>query len=162
MKHPNPINADTKNDRWAAKDRPATLLWFTCASIALSLTIFILLLAWGDFGISSLFIGPVTAFLTVIYHATILVIARRRRPTDTPTPSPATSKASVVLAFILTFAWFIASNLTNAQTALDCYRPRQIPGMVLQNMQFGVMLVVAAVAAHGRRMELSRQQWYEL
>jgi hypothetical protein len=112
MEPSNPINADTSNDGPAAKDR-STLLRFTYASITLSLTIIILLMALRDFGRSSILVAPITAFLTIVYHATILIIARRHPPTSARTTSPATTKVSVVLAFILTFLWFFASTLTN-------------------------------------------------
>jgi hypothetical protein len=146
-----------------------TLLWLTCVSTILSITIILVtLLVKLDLGGVSILLAPIAAFFTIAYHTTITIIACRRafhpvNETNTVAGlvpaatmrSPARTKWSIGLACLLCLLWAAAIVLTIAVTILrggprggdpSHFIPVGVSGSVLEFIELVVLIVFASVA----------------
>jgi hypothetical protein len=139
-----------------------TLLWLTCVSTILSITIILVtLLVERNLGEVSFFLAPIAAFFTIAYHTTIMIIACRRAfhpVTETNTVaglvpaatmrSPARTKWSIGLARLLCLLWAAAIAITIATILSDpsYVIPAGVSGSVLEFIELFVLIVFASVA----------------
>jgi hypothetical protein len=151
------------------KSRPTYLLHLTIASISLSIiaSIFSVL----DFGKSSLFLIPVAALLSVVYHAAVLVLSRRCIPSEILSYTIASKKSAIAFAYILALLWIAAFGTSLGLLVSIMVERRKghgsdisvaIPQIVFSMAEAGVMSAMAIVTTRARRSQRYGGSWNEI
>jgi hypothetical protein len=159
-----------------------TRFWLTCASLLLSFIILLVtLLDRLNLGSISLFIAPITAILTIVYHTTILIVARRRAAhiiQDSTTVNVVTTKRSptatmwsIGIACFLCLMWATAMTITSVALGIlagdrfsDPLLGVQIcvPGLVFEFGELVVMIALTVMSMYTRREEPCSTEWYHI
>jgi hypothetical protein len=155
------------------------LFWLTCASLLLSFIIFLVtMLDHFNLGSFSLFFAPISSLLTIVYHSTILIIARRRaaRIAQATTVvasqrSPTASVWSIGFACFLCLMWATAMTITSVALGVFAgYRDTNevvgvqigVPGLLFEFVELVVMIVLTVMSMYTRREDSLSTEWYHL
>jgi len=138
---------------------PRSLFLITCAS-SLGACL-ILIVSMFDLGYLSMWFNPCASIVTLIYHAGVLLIARRPRVPD----APSYFSTAIFSAYLLVFAWLVAFILTTTVLAsghVGSYRVADLRGLPAnvhsQRLQVFLtlyeMVAVAGMALKGHAIVL--------
>ena len=141
--------------------RSNTLFKLIWAPLVLAIVSLIISLI-ADLGGSSFYSTPAVAGSTIIYIATILILAHIRGLKSTKSPSPITSIPGLVFAYLIVFLWLVSAAVIITRIVLSSLeiafyyidQPTQglIIGTAVTNiLQAGLLLAIAIIATVMRR-----------